>query len=95
MKIAIIGAGSIGFTRGIVRDLMSVPELRDAVATAIDGLPEALRIVLVMYSLEGYSHAEIGAAVGIAEGTSRSRVSEARAILRARLAKHLEDARNG
>ena len=71
------------------------PELRDAVATAIDGLPEALRIVLVMYSLEGYSHAEIGAAVGIAEGTSRSRVSEARAILRARLAKHLEDARNG
>ncbi|MCE9614513.1 MAG: alpha-glucosidase/alpha-galactosidase [Lentisphaerae bacterium] len=29
MKIAIVGAGSIGFTRGIVRDLMCVPELRD------------------------------------------------------------------
>jgi len=31
MKIAIIGAGSIGFTRGIVRDILSVPEFRDGV----------------------------------------------------------------
>ena len=30
MKIAIIGAGSIGFTRRLVRDLLSVPELADA-----------------------------------------------------------------
>jgi alpha-galactosidase/6-phospho-beta-glucosidase family protein len=30
MKIAIVGAGSIGFTRGIVRDILSVPEFRDA-----------------------------------------------------------------
>jgi alpha-galactosidase len=29
MKIAVIGAGSIGFTRGIVRDLLCVPEFRD------------------------------------------------------------------
>ncbi|MFH1732135.1 MAG: alpha-glucosidase/alpha-galactosidase [Planctomycetota bacterium] len=29
MKIAVIGAGSIGFTRGIVSDLLSVPEFRD------------------------------------------------------------------
>ena len=28
MKVAIIGAGSIGFTRGIVRDILSVPEFR-------------------------------------------------------------------
>jgi alpha-galactosidase len=31
IKVAIIGAGSIGFTRGIVRDIMCVPELRDCV----------------------------------------------------------------
>ena len=31
MKIAFIGAGSIGFTRGIVRDILGVPELRDNV----------------------------------------------------------------
>lgn len=29
MKIAVIGAGSVGFTRTIVRDLLCVPELRD------------------------------------------------------------------
>jgi len=29
MKIAVVGAGSIGFTRGIVRDLLSIPDFRD------------------------------------------------------------------
>ncbi len=29
MKVCIIGAGSIGFTRGIVRDILSVPEFAD------------------------------------------------------------------
>ncbi|MBJ8191187.1 hypothetical protein JDS79_30805, partial [Bacillus cereus] len=28
-KVAFIGAGSIGFTRGILRDLLSVPEFND------------------------------------------------------------------
>jgi alpha-galactosidase len=35
LKIAIIGAGSIGFTRGIVRDILSVPEFRDSVEVAL------------------------------------------------------------
>ncbi len=30
LKIAVIGAGSIGFTRRLMRDILSVPELRDA-----------------------------------------------------------------
>lgn len=30
VKIAVIGAGSIGFTRGLMKDILSVPELRDA-----------------------------------------------------------------
>lgn len=67
------------------------PDLREAVAAAIDALPEGLRVALVMHSLEGYSHAEIGVAMGIAEGTSRSRVFEARAKLRSSLALHLEE----
>ena len=29
IKIAIIGAGSVGFTRTLVRDILCVPELRD------------------------------------------------------------------
>ncbi|GIQ64690.1 hypothetical protein PACILC2_32580 [Paenibacillus cisolokensis] len=28
-KVAFIGAGSIGFTRGLLRDLLSVPEFRN------------------------------------------------------------------
>ncbi len=83
---------SLAAAEGIAHHSGAVsPEVRDAVAAAIDALPESLRVVLVMYSLEGYSHAEIGEALGIAEGTSRSRVFEARAKLRARLALHLED----
>ena len=34
MKVAIVGAGSIGFTRGIVRDILAVPEFRDNVRFA-------------------------------------------------------------
>ena len=30
LRIAVIGAGSIGFTRNMVRDILSVPELREA-----------------------------------------------------------------
>ncbi|MBI2442057.1 MAG: alpha-glucosidase/alpha-galactosidase [Lentisphaerae bacterium] len=34
IKVAIIGAGSIGFTRGIVRDILCVPEFKNAVEFA-------------------------------------------------------------
>ncbi len=34
MKVAVIGAGSIGFTREIVRDILSVPEFRDTTEIA-------------------------------------------------------------
>src|ERR1043166_818113 len=29
IKVAFIGAGSVGFTRGLTRDILTVPELRD------------------------------------------------------------------
>ncbi|HEX3927946.1 MAG TPA: sigma-70 family RNA polymerase sigma factor [Gemmatimonadales bacterium] len=61
------------------------PATRQALANAIEALPDNLRIVVVMHALEGYTHAEIAAALGIAEGTSRSREHEARARLRAAL----------
>lgn len=38
LKIAFIGAGSIGFTRTLVRDLMTVPELRDRLDFAFTDL---------------------------------------------------------
>ncbi len=41
-KIAFIGAGSLGFTRGLVRDLLTFPLLRDATLSLMDISPERL-----------------------------------------------------
>jgi len=67
------------------------PDMRDRLKAAIDALPEGCRVALVMHTIEGYSHAEIGAALGIAEGTSKARVFDARARLRKMLEPHLKD----
>ena len=36
LKIAVIGAGSVGFTRGLMRDMFAVPELQKTVFTFTD-----------------------------------------------------------
>ncbi|MFH1022193.1 MAG: alpha-galactosidase [Planctomycetota bacterium] len=41
-KIVFIGAGSLGFTRGLVRDLLTFPTLRDATISLVDINPERL-----------------------------------------------------
>jgi len=41
-KIAFIGAGSLGFTRGLVRDVLTFPLLRDATLALVDIDPERL-----------------------------------------------------
>jgi RNA polymerase sigma-70 factor (ECF subfamily) len=53
---------------------------------AVRELPDGLREVLVLHSIEGYTHEEIGSLLGIAAGTSKSRLFDARAVLRDRLA---------
>ena len=60
-------------------------ERASGVRAALDELPEMLRIVVIMHDVEGYSHDEIGAALGIAAGSSRARLSRARTQLRERL----------
>jgi len=44
-------------------------------------LPDGYRTVFNLYAVEGYSHAEIAALTGISEGTSKSQLSRARALL--------------
>jgi RNA polymerase sigma-70 factor (ECF subfamily) len=44
-------------------------------------LPPGFRTVFNMYAIEGYSHKEIGEALGITETTSRTQFSRARAWL--------------
>jgi alpha-galactosidase len=41
-KIAFIGAGSLGFTRGLVRDILTFPLLKDATIALMDIHPERL-----------------------------------------------------
>ena len=62
--------------------------LREALAE----LPERRRIAVVLFDVEGYSHAEIAQVLGIPEGTVRSEVFHARRRLRALLADWKEDA---
>lgn len=44
----------------------------------ITELPPGFRTVFNMYAIEGYSHKEIGEALGISETTSRTQLSRAR-----------------
>jgi len=36
IKVTVIGAGSVGFTRGMMRDILAIPELRDTEITLMD-----------------------------------------------------------
>ena len=53
---------------------------------AIDALPEGLRTPFLLREVEGRSYQEIAQALGVAEGTVKSRLARARAKLRAALA---------
>ncbi len=48
----------------------------------IASLPPQARSVLVLHDIEGYTHDEIGAAMGIAPGTSKAHLHRARQLLR-------------
>ncbi|MEP7347762.1 MAG: sigma-70 family RNA polymerase sigma factor [Gemmatimonadaceae bacterium] len=67
-------------------DRRADPDLRDALKSAIDRLPEGYRTVFVMHDVEGYTHEEIGTALGIQAGTSKAQLFRARGRLREWLA---------
>jgi RNA polymerase sigma-70 factor (ECF subfamily) len=62
------------------------PDLKLRLARAIDALPEGYRTVFVMHDVEGFTHEEIAAALGVQPGTSKAQLSRARAKLRESLA---------
>lgn len=62
-----------------------VPEdalLKLRVERALDRLPARMRQVLVLHDVEGYTHQEIGARMGVAPGTCKSQLFKARAKMR-------------
>jgi RNA polymerase sigma-70 factor (ECF subfamily) len=52
---------------------------------AVDALPPGYRTVFVLHDVEGYTHEEIGAVLGVDPGTSKSQLSRARRAIRASL----------
>ncbi len=48
----------------------------------IQELPDRYRLVFSMYVLDGYQHKEIAEKLGISDGTSKSNLARARAILK-------------
>jgi RNA polymerase sigma-70 factor (ECF subfamily) len=65
--------------------------LSESLRQALAELPERRRMAVVLFDVEGYSHAEIAGILKIPEGTVRSEVFHARRRLRALLADWKED----
>jgi RNA polymerase sigma-70 factor (ECF subfamily) len=67
------------------------PGVRERIEEAVEGLPEIYRTVFLMHDLEGFSHGEIAEALGVAEGTSKARLSRARSRLRETLGPAMQE----
>jgi RNA polymerase sigma-70 factor (ECF subfamily) len=57
---------------------------------AIGELPEGCRAAFLLHDVEGFDHREVGAILGVSEGTSKSQVHKARVRLRAHLLRRQE-----
>jgi RNA polymerase sigma-70 factor (ECF subfamily) len=64
-----------------VEDQAVRQELREKVGEAVDALPEKLRIVTVLASIEGHGVGEVARLLGLPEGTVKSRLHLARRSL--------------
>lgn len=69
--------------------------LRIDLQRALDRLPAGMRQVIVLHSVHGFTHEEIGSSLGISVGTSKSQLFRARARLRELLQSPSERAGNG
>jgi len=69
-------AETVSSTTDIFQDLSAKEIFR-----LIETLATGYRTVFNLYAIEGYNHKEIGMLLGISEGTSKSQLSKARAIL--------------
>lgn len=67
------------------------PELRDRLTRAIEALPAGARASVILHDIEGYTHVEIAGMLGIAVGTSKARLFDARVRLRQALADYVRE----
>lgn len=74
--------------RRIPRPRPKPQERRRQLWQAIDALPEVHRTPFLLREMEGYSYREIAKALGLEEGTVKSRLARARVLLRNELLSH-------
>lgn len=70
---------------GSTEEVASARERATHLWKAIDDLPEKLRVVIVLSGIEGHDTRDVGALLGIPEGTVRSRLFTARGALAEKL----------
>jgi len=70
-------------------------EARARVQAALLELPEDLRVAILLYDIEGQSYQEVARALGIPEGTVKSRIHRARGALRDRLQSYMDAGKEG
>jgi RNA polymerase sigma factor (sigma-70 family) len=68
----------------IIDDLLDQINTNDIVRL-VNELPVKAAMILKLYSIEGYQHNEIAKILEISEGTSKSQLSRAKALLREKL----------
>ena len=61
-----------------VENVAAAREFERHLATALDGLPEKLRMVMVLAAIEGYNTREVAKLLDVPEGTVKSRLHLAR-----------------
>src|SRR5687767_14702723 len=71
-------------------DLLSEISVQDLVVM-IQELAPGYRTVFNLFAVEGYTHKEIGARLGISEGTSKSQFAMARKVLREKIDEQFKD----
>jgi len=78
-----IAGSEAGYSSAIYQEGLEAKDIM----RLISALPASYRIVFNMFAIEGYSHHEIAAELGISEILSRTQLSRARTILKEKLAK--------
>jgi RNA polymerase sigma-70 factor, ECF subfamily len=69
-------------------DVLGQMEAEEVVAM-LQKLPPAYRLTMNLFALEGYTHPEIAAELGITVGSSKSNLSKAREKMKQIMAEHL------
>ena len=75
-------------------DISALDQLAEKdIIAIIQELSPGYRTVFNLYVVEGYSHREIGDMLGISEGTSKSQLARAKALLQKKISQYLSDTR--